>query len=115
MKTDFVKFAKSAKGEIEFYDSNTGNLLYSAPRGRSMDDFLKESKAHGWPSFRDSEVSGVTRAHMLRTYGYGLCSSIVISRYEQSHHKLIVFLCVLGVYFVSSTGELGICPMFTKW
>jgi hypothetical protein len=57
MKTDFVKHAKSTKGEIEFYDSNTGKLLYSAPRGRSMDEFLKESKAHGWPSFRDAEVS----------------------------------------------------------
>jgi hypothetical protein len=57
MKSDFVKYAKGIKGEIQFYDSNTGKLLYSAPRGRSMDDFLKESKAHGWPSFRDTEVS----------------------------------------------------------
>lgn len=57
MKPEFVKYAKATKGEIEFYDSNTGKLLYSAPRGRSMDEFLKESKAHGWPSFRDAEVS----------------------------------------------------------
>jgi hypothetical protein len=59
MKTDFVKVAKATKGDetIQFYDSNTGKLLYSAPHGRSMDDFLKESKAHGWPSFRDTEVS----------------------------------------------------------
>lgn len=43
--------------ELQFYDSNTGNLLFTAPKGRSMDDFLKESKAHGWPSFRDDEVN----------------------------------------------------------
>jgi len=24
--------------------------------GRSLDDFLRESNAHGWPSFRDQEV-----------------------------------------------------------
>jgi hypothetical protein len=37
--------------EITFYDSNTGKPLFHAPRGRSWDDFVKESKAHGWPSF----------------------------------------------------------------
>lgn len=42
---------------IPFYDSISGNLLFSAPKGRSMDDFIKESKAHGWPSFRDAEVN----------------------------------------------------------
>lgn len=44
------------KGEINFYDSNTGKLLFVAPKGRSFDDFVKESRAHGWPSFRDEEV-----------------------------------------------------------
>mmetsp|Transcript_39222 Transcript_39222/g.94858 ORF Transcript_39222/g.94858 Transcript_39222/m.94858 type:complete len:182 (-) Transcript_39222:78-623(-) len=56
--TDFIEYAKSLpKGEtIKFYDSNTGEPLFVAPLGRSMDEFLKESKAHGWPSFRDEEV-----------------------------------------------------------
>lgn len=27
------------------------------PRDRSMEDFLLESRRHGWPSFRDSEVN----------------------------------------------------------
>ena len=31
--------------------------MFQAPRGRSWDDFVKESKGHGWPSFRDSEVN----------------------------------------------------------
>ena len=42
--------------EITFYDSVTGKPLFIAPRGRSMEDFIKESKSHGWPSFRDQEV-----------------------------------------------------------
>jgi peptide methionine sulfoxide reductase MsrB len=42
---------------MKFYDSNTGNLLFEAPLGRSHDEFLMESQAHGWPSFRDDEVN----------------------------------------------------------
>ena len=37
-------------------DSVTGKPLFVAPIGRTMADFLSESKKHGWPSFRDSEV-----------------------------------------------------------
>jgi hypothetical protein len=42
--------------EITFYDSVTGKPLFIAPKGRSFEDFVKESRAHGWPSFRDEEV-----------------------------------------------------------
>lgn len=46
------------KGErVKFYDSNTGELLFVAPVGRSHRDFWIESSLHGWPSFRDSEVN----------------------------------------------------------
>ena len=41
---------------ITFYDSNTGKPLFEAPIGRSMKEFLEESRKHGWPSFRDQEV-----------------------------------------------------------
>ena len=44
------------EGETTYYDSVTGKPLFIAPRGRSFDDFVKESKSHGWPSFRDEEV-----------------------------------------------------------
>ena len=44
-------------GEINFYDSNTGKLLFMAPRGRTMEEFVAESKSHGWPSFRDEETN----------------------------------------------------------
>lgn len=44
------------KGKIEFFDSNTGKLLFVAPKGRSFENFIKESNVHGWPSFRDEET-----------------------------------------------------------
>jgi len=47
----------SEENPIHFYDSNTGHLLFTAPVHRSVDDFLKESIHHGWPSFRDDEVN----------------------------------------------------------
>uniref|UniRef100_A0A7S4QFW1 MsrB domain-containing protein n=1 Tax=Ditylum brightwellii TaxID=49249 RepID=A0A7S4QFW1_9STRA len=47
---------KKANKTMLFYDSNTGKPLYEAPKGRGWDEFLRESRAHGWPSFRDPEV-----------------------------------------------------------
>ena len=41
--------------------------IHDLSQGRSFDAFLKESKAHGWPSFRDEEV---------RPHTYVLCGSI---------------------------------------
>ena len=55
----FLEEAKAeyeAKGEVKFYDSNTGKILFVAPKGRTFDEFVKESLSHGWPSFRDEEV-----------------------------------------------------------
>jgi hypothetical protein len=43
-RTKFLQEAKNSTQPIEFYDSNTGKLLFTAPIGRSMDDFLIESK-----------------------------------------------------------------------
>ena len=43
-------------GEITYYDSVTGKPLFIAPRGRSVQDLINESRQHGWPSFRDEEV-----------------------------------------------------------
>ena len=45
-------------GTVTFYDSGwKGSPLYTAPQGRSWEDFIAESTKHGWPSFRDSEVN----------------------------------------------------------
>lgn len=55
--TDFLKTLDQMEQPIKFYDSVTGKLLFTAPIGRSMEDFVKESLSHGWPSFRDEEVN----------------------------------------------------------
>eukprot|EP00614_Pseudopedinella_elastica_P024296 CAMPEP_0172630430 /NCGR_PEP_ID=MMETSP1068-20121228/173693_1 /TAXON_ID=35684 /ORGANISM="Pseudopedinella elastica, Strain CCMP716" /LENGTH=189 /DNA_ID=CAMNT_0013441275 /DNA_START=51 /DNA_END=621 /DNA_ORIENTATION=+ len=52
------KQAESAGDDttIKFFDVSCGKLLYEAPIGRSMDEFVRESIEHGWPSFRKEEV-----------------------------------------------------------
>ena len=42
---------------VTYYDSVTGLPLFTAPQGRTMSEFLQESRKHGWPSFRDQEVN----------------------------------------------------------
>jgi len=54
---DFLAEIRNAKGPVEFYDSITGKVLFTAPKGRTTEHFLDESNAHGWPSFRDKEVN----------------------------------------------------------
>lgn len=46
----------SESGTTTFYDAQCGVPLYTAPVGRSFEDFKSESIAHGWPSFRSAEV-----------------------------------------------------------
>lgn len=55
-QTTFLQEAAKSKEEVTFYDTVTGKPLFVAPRGRSWDEFLEESKHHGWPSFRDEEL-----------------------------------------------------------
>jgi len=54
--TSFEETARAANGPLTYYDSVTGKALFRAPIDRSVDDFIQESKIHGWPSFRDQEV-----------------------------------------------------------
>jgi peptide methionine sulfoxide reductase MsrB len=55
---EFETLVSSASEErpITFYDSVTGRPLFVAPIGRTAEDFLAESRIHGWPSFRDAET-----------------------------------------------------------
>ena len=46
----------SADEPLIFYDSVWGKPCFTAPVGRSAQEFLLESEGHGWPSFRDAEV-----------------------------------------------------------
>ena len=56
LSTKCLKEESEASGEITFYDSVSGKPLFIAPRGRSWAEFVRESRSHGWPSFRDQEV-----------------------------------------------------------
>jgi len=58
-KTSFLQDVAPAAegvGEVTFYDSVTGCPLFVVGRWRSWEAFVAESRAHGWPSFRDEEV-----------------------------------------------------------
>ena len=51
------ELGKLKEGEtMTFYDIITGRPLFRAPVGRTVAEFVAESRAHGWPSFRDAEV-----------------------------------------------------------
>lgn len=55
--SDVEQMVEEESGTVTFYDSGwKGRPLFTAPRDRSWADFIQESKKHGWPSFRDSEV-----------------------------------------------------------
>lgn len=54
--TDWETLVMQADGPLTYYDSVTGKPLFVAPINRSKEEFLLESKVHGWPSFRDQEV-----------------------------------------------------------
>merc|ERR1711971_471108 len=56
--TSFLAEHSNDCEKIHFYDSVTGKELFIAPRGRTFEEFVSESKSHGWPSFRDEEVNG---------------------------------------------------------
>merc|ERR1712232_1505428 len=45
--TDFLKEENAASGPIKFYDSNSGKLLFEAPKGRTYEEFVAESRPHG--------------------------------------------------------------------
>lgn len=50
---DDLKLEAQMGSTATYYDSVTGKPLFIAPKGRTVEQFLEESKQHGWPSFRD--------------------------------------------------------------
>ena len=52
-----VKKLLDMNKDLTFYDSVTGIPLFKiSPRIRPLQEWVEESKVHGWPSFRDDEV-----------------------------------------------------------
>ena len=70
--TTFLCEEEQTTGEITFYDSVTGKPLFYTPRGRTWESFVRESKIHGWPSFRDEEVNWEN----VRVLADGECVSV---------------------------------------
>jgi hypothetical protein len=69
---DIALFSKlPATGATTFHDSVCGVPLFTAPVGRSLADFQADSQAHGWPSFREGEVS----AHVIVNKTTGVVKS----------------------------------------
>ena len=52
-----LRAEREGEKTLPFFDSNSGELLFTAPCHRSYERFIIESKKHGWPSFRDAEVN----------------------------------------------------------
>ena len=46
--TAFIDDVRRDEKEVVLYDSVTAKPLFVAPVGRSLDEFLRESDAHGW-------------------------------------------------------------------
>lgn len=70
--TTFLKEEEQTTEEITFHDSVTGKPLFYSPRGRSWQQFVRESQGHGWPSFRDNEVNW----DFVRVLSNGECVSV---------------------------------------
>jgi peptide methionine sulfoxide reductase MsrB len=64
--------AVQGQGATKYFDSVTGKLLFTAPLGRTEDDFFRETTSHGWPSFRDDEVNW----DVVRVLPNGECVSL---------------------------------------
>ena len=56
VKTKFLKQVDHT-APTTFYDPVTLKPLFKAPVARTFEEFVQESKNHGWPSFRDAEVN----------------------------------------------------------
>ena len=72
MTTDWLDQIDTSGEPTTYYDPSSGKPLFQAPIGRSFDAFLRESKAHGWPSFRDEEVNW----NFVRVLPDGECVSV---------------------------------------
>ena len=45
------------RNQPSFTIPTLGKPLFTAPVNRSLQEWLQESRAHGWPSFRDAKVN----------------------------------------------------------
>lgn len=96
--SDLIEIAQDANTTVKFYDVSCGKLLYEAPVSRTMAEFIKESKEHGWPSFRKDEI--VDENVNTREGGeiVSTCGTHLGHNLPDSHGKrhCINLLCIAG-------------------
>jgi peptide methionine sulfoxide reductase MsrB len=90
----FVQAMAGADAPIVFCDSVSGEPLFVAPIGRTSAEFLKESYAHGWPSFRSQEVNWalvrcLPDGEVVSNHGTHLGHNIP----DEQGHRLCINLC----------------------
>ena len=56
LAAEIANLSSVENSTITFYDSVTGRPLFEAPKGRSWQDFHRESTVNGWLSFEEDEV-----------------------------------------------------------
>ena len=88
---------------IDFYDSVTGKPLFRlrldpVTSKRTFDQFVRESAAHGWPSFRDEDVLWencrvLSSGEMVSTDGTHLGHNLPDSK---GHRYCINLVCCAG-------------------
>jgi hypothetical protein len=118
--TSFLNDIKGKKHEY-FNDSNSGKLLFMAPKDRTWDDWITESTAHGWPSFRDNEVNwdnvrvlpngetvSVDGTHLVGVGSqFSLCAASFLQCLTYLYSSLALLL--VRIYFGKPTHRVTIC------
>ena len=56
LSTSFLKKSINGQKETTYYDSRHWEAIVRGTESRTFEEFESESRAHGWPSFRDEEV-----------------------------------------------------------
>lgn len=99
-------------GETNYYDSVTGKLLYTAPRGRTFEEFKAESKSHGWPSFRDSEVTLSLICHLDLHFASTSLATVVNRQRDRGYYLNVLLIFLYRPWH--SVGELGLRSLPAK-
>ena len=83
LAAEIANLSSVENSTITFYDSVTGRPLFEAPKGRSWQDFHRESTVNGWPCFRDDE--GIV--DNVRVLPDGEASCVMFKTPKESYFK----------------------------
>ena len=91
--------AEARNATITFYETGSGKPLFVAPRNRTMEAFLQESRSLGWLSFRDAELV-VANVRALRGTGGQMVSvdgmRLGVNRPDESASRYAISLVTIA-------------------